>query len=71
MDELIAQVSKKTGLSPEHSRKAAETVLNFLKGRLPTAVAGQIDQVVSGGEAGDGGLGGIAKSVGGMLGKKS
>lgn len=65
MDELIKEVSTKTGLSPDQSRAAAEAVINFLKARLPAPIAGQIDAALKGGNMGD-----IAKGLGGMLGKK-
>ncbi len=46
MDELVALVAEKTGLSPELSQTAAETVLDFLKARLPEPLPGQIDTVL-------------------------
>ena len=73
MEQLISLVSQKTGLPPEGARKAVETVLGFLKDKLPPAIGSQIDGVISsGGAAGGGaagGLGDVAKGLGGMLGK--
>ena len=66
MDELVKAVSQKTGLSPEQSKAAAQAVIDYLKGKLPGPVAGQIDNVLKGG----GGLGDMAKGLGGMFGKK-
>ncbi len=65
MDELIKQVSAKTGISEDQARSAVATVLDFIKGRLPAPIASQIDNVVGGGgsAAGD-----IASKVGGLLG---
>ena len=68
MDELIKLVSEKTGLPEATARVAVETVLGFLKDRLPAPIAGQIDGVLSGGAAPD--LGSLAKGLGGMFGKK-
>ncbi len=68
MDELIKQVSEKTGLSEEKSKIAVETVLNYLKDKLPDPIAGQIDNVLGGGEAG--GLGDLAGGLGGLFGNK-
>lgn len=65
MDELVNAVSKKTGLSQDQARAAAQAVLDYLKQKLPAPVAGQIDTVLKGG-----GLGEAAKGLGGMLGKK-
>ncbi len=61
MEELIKMVSEKTGLSEEKSKVAIETVLDYLKDKLPAPIAGQIDSVLEGG----GGLGGV---VGGLFG---
>jgi hypothetical protein len=67
MDELINQVSQRTGLSADKARTAVETVLTYVKGKLPAGVGAQLDQLVSGG---GGGLGDVAGSVGGLFGKK-
>ena len=71
MDELVALVSQKTGLPPEQARTAAETVLGFLKTRLPAPLAGQLDSLLAGSatEGGGGGLGDVAQKIGGLLGK--
>ncbi|MEO7970175.1 MAG: DUF2267 domain-containing protein [bacterium] len=69
MEELIKQVSAKTGISEEQARGAVTTVLGFLKDRLPEPVAGQLDNVVAGGSGVAGGLGDIASKVGGIFGK--
>jgi hypothetical protein len=75
MDELIAQVSQRTGLPPEQARAAAQAVLEHLKGRLPPAIAGHLDQLLaaggSGGAAGqqDGALGELTKNLGGLFGR--
>lgn len=67
MDELIKQVANKTGISEDQARTAVNTVLDFVKDRLPAPLAGQIDNVVSGeGGAGDV-VGDIASKVGGLF----
>ena len=48
MDELIQLVCQKTGISADQARVAVETVLGFLKQRLPAPVAAQIDGLLSG-----------------------
>jgi len=68
LDELIKLVSKKTGLSQEMSKTAVETVLNYLKQKLPAPIAAQVDGVLSGGGTPD--MGDLAKGLGSMLGKK-
>jgi uncharacterized protein (DUF2267 family) len=47
MDELVKQVSQKTGLSEEKAREAVNTVVGFLKERLPGPIAGQVDNVLN------------------------
>lgn len=69
MEELIKQVSEKTGISESQARTAVETVVGFLKQRLPTPLAGQVDNAL----AASGGMVGtaadtITKSAGDALG---
>ncbi len=64
MDELVKLVQQKTGLSQEQAKQAVDTVIGFLKQRLPQPVAGQIDAALSGN------LGDVAKGLGGMFGGK-
>lgn len=67
MDELVQIVSQKTGLSEEMSRVAVEAVLKYVKDKLPDPIAGQIDNLLKGGEIGD--LGDLAKGLGGLFGQ--
>ena len=48
MDELINMVAQKTGLAPDRARTAVDTVLGFLKNRLPAPMASQLDAALSG-----------------------
>ena len=71
MDELVNQVAQRTGIAPDKARTAVDTVLGFLKSRLPAPIASQLDSAVSGqGGAAGGGMGGAADALGGMFGKK-
>jgi uncharacterized protein (DUF2267 family) len=71
MDELLAQVTQRTGLPPDQARQAVEVVLDFLKQRLPAPVAGHLDQFLGGGPPsgtqGSSGFGGIAQELGGLF----
>ena len=69
MDELIKLVSQKTGLPQETAKTAVQTVVDYLKGKLPAPIASQIDGVLGGAGTGEN-LTGLAKGLGGMLGKK-
>ena len=66
MDELKAQLMEKLGLDESTSTQAIETVLGFVKGKLPENVAGMLDSTMSGKDIG-GGLMDAAKSkLGGL-----
>ena len=67
MDELIKLVSEKTGLPEETARLAVETVLDFLKERLPDPIATQIDGLLSGEAPED--LGDLVEGLSGLLGR--
>lgn len=66
MDELINMVAQKTGLGPDKARTAVDTVLGFLKDRLPAPIASQLDSAVSGT---GGGAADAAKGLGGIFGR--
>lgn len=68
--QLVQLVSERTGLAEDKSRAAVDTVVGWLKQQLPGGLGSQIDNVVGGGGApGAGGdTGGLASSLGGMLG---
>ena len=76
MDELIKQVTERTGISESQARTAVDTVVGFLKNRLPEPLAGQLDSLVGGGAGLAGDLagkagdvaGGVLGGLGGMLG---
>ena len=61
MDELVKLVSNKAGISEAQAKQAVDTVIGFLKQRLPAPVAGQIDAAMKGD------VSGLASSVGGLF----
>lgn len=65
MDELINTLVQKTGLPEDKARAAAETVINYVKSKLPASLASQVDSALTGES------GGITERLGSMLGKKS
>ena len=65
MDELVGLVIEKTGLNEKQATAAVEVVLKFIKGKLPPAVSGQIDNLLEG----KGDLGNAADMLGGLFGK--
>ncbi len=64
MDELVRMVAQRAGISEDQARKATDTVLEFLKQRLPPQVSGQLDAVLQGG-----GMPRNLNDLSGMLGK--
>jgi uncharacterized protein (DUF2267 family) len=78
MDELIKQVAAKTGIGEDKARTAVETVVNFLKAKLPAPIAAHLDTALgaAGSALGNVDLGSVAQAaqsipgLGGLLGKK-
>ncbi len=68
MDELVKQVTQKAGISESQAKKAVETVMSFLKDKLPGPIAAQVKGVVNGGGTPD--VGDVGDKLGGLLGKK-
>ncbi len=53
VDQLINLVTERAGISQDQAREAVQTVIGFLKDRLPGPVASQFDGVLSGQGSGD------------------
>lgn len=72
MQQLVNLVSQRTGLSEDKARTAVDTVVNFMKERLPGGLGSQLDSVVAGGGQGEGqgSLDDLAGGLGGMLGRE-
>ena len=65
MDELVKMVAKKVGINEAQAKQAVETVLGFLKDKLPAPLAGQLDAVLEGDTNGlDDLAGGVMKLFG-------
>lgn len=46
--ELVRMVAEKTGLPEDKAHAAAETVIDYLKGKLPAGIASQVDSIATG-----------------------
>ena len=71
MDELIKQVTERTGISEEQARTAVQTVLGYLQNNLPAGISQQLGGLLGGGAGGGGipgGVGDLVGGLGGMLG---
>ncbi|MGB9473629.1 MAG: hypothetical protein WCE87_01015 [Candidatus Udaeobacter sp.] len=47
MKELINVIVQKTGISEENAQKAVQATLGFLKAKLPTPLAAQLDSFLN------------------------
>lgn len=73
MEELVQLVVSKTGISESQARSAVETVVGFLKTRLPGPLAGHVDTALGFAAQNLGGsdvVDGLASSLGSLFGKK-
>ena len=71
MDQLIAMITEKTGLSADKAEEVVGMVIGFVKDKLPGPIASQLDGLMDGGaDAGDGGgmMDNVKKGLGGLLG---
>lgn len=72
LDDLVQQISQRAGIPADKAQVAARTAIEFLDGRLPPPVGGQLERLVEGGGAGGGGipdLGNLKGGLGGVFGK--
>lgn len=65
MDELIKKVTEKAGINPEQAKNAVNTVIEFIKTKMP-GIGDQIAGMISGG--GGGGVGDVLGNIRGKLG---
>jgi hypothetical protein len=65
-NELVKLVSSKTGLNEEMATLAVDTVIGYVKQKLPPELSGQLESLLSGQEP----SAGIMGAVKGLFGKK-
>lgn len=72
MEELIQLVVSKVNIPEAQARGAVETVVGFLKQKLPSPIADHIDSALgmAAGHLGGVDVGNLAGSLGGLFGKK-
>jgi hypothetical protein len=68
MDEIIKRITETTGISEDQARSAVNIVAGFLKQKLPAPIAGQVENVLSGGGGMTDKLGDAASKVGNIFG---
>ena len=63
MDELVKQITAKTGISADQAKQAIGVIADYLKQHLPAPIAAQVDGVLKGGSLPD-----VSKGLGGLFG---
>ena len=63
MDDLIKQITERTGLPADQARAAAQTTVDFLKEKLPESMRGYVDMALNSGMIDD-----VAGQAGSILG---
>lgn len=43
MDQLVQQIAAQTGLPADQAREVVQTVVNYIKEKLPAPIAAQVD----------------------------
>jgi hypothetical protein len=65
MEELIKMVTQKVGISESQAKSAVETIVSFLKDKMP-AIGGQVESFIKGSTAGSAAEN-LKEKLGGML----
>jgi len=69
MNELVQLVQQKTGLSQEMAQKAVDTIVGYLKTKLPEPMASGLDSLLAGGAGTVAAAGDAAAEGGGVMDK--
>ena len=69
MNELVQLVQQKTGLSQDMAQTAVDTVVGYLKTKLPAPLASGLNDFMGAGASGDAASAAAAGEGGGLMGK--
>jgi len=72
MDQLVKLVAQKTGINESQAKMAVETVMSFMKDKLPDGVASQVISMLQDGSDAEGKddlMSGLTGKLGGLFGK--
>ncbi len=70
MENIFKMVSEKSGISEAQAKSAVETVISFLKDKMPAGIGEQVESFLKGGTGSVGdAANGIKDKIGGMFGK--
>jgi hypothetical protein len=53
MEELIKMITQKVGISETQAHSAVDTVVSFLKDKMPGGIGGQVESFLKGGGPGN------------------
>jgi hypothetical protein len=68
MENIIKLVSEKTGISESQAKTAVETVVSFLKDKMPGGIGAQVESFINGGAGSLGDIAtGLKDKVGGVF----
>lgn len=68
MEELIKVVTQKVGISEAQARSAVETIVSFLKEKMPGGVGGQVESFIKGKSSSLGNvIGGLKEKASGLF----
>jgi hypothetical protein len=67
---IVQLIQEKAGISEQQAQTALDTVVGFLKEKLPEPLGSQLNAVLGGNAGGGDQLGSMLGSLGGLLGKK-
>ena len=68
MEQLIKMVTEKAGISNTQATQAVETVLHFLKDKMPAGIGSQVESFIKGGGSISDMAGGLKDKIGGAFG---
>jgi uncharacterized protein (DUF2267 family) len=63
MKEVVNLVKEKTGIGEDQAQTAVNTVVQYIKDRMPPQIAGQIDSVLQGKDVSN-----LGKNIGNVFG---
>lgn len=66
MNELIKRITDRVGINEDQARGAAQTVIEYLKQKLPSSMSSHLDSLLGSGESGGGN---IAEEAGKIFGR--
>lgn len=68
MEQIIQMIADKAGISPAQATTAVNTLMSFLKDKMPGGLGTQVESFIKGGGQGGDIAGGLKDKIGGMFG---